>query len=292
VHDENIAGRESIPRTIDEAVLKPISSQRPAGEDLRKEKLWVELRGARPKAADPEADGWEHSLSTRGDWIRYRDLLVNALVTRTKDLELALFLLEANAKVDSFAGIRDGLWVLGNLIRLFARNGLHPQPADGDFELQFGTNHLGHFVLTGLLLPALLAADESRVVTVSSVAHHSGTADVLDANAVGPYRPQRAYANSKLANLMFAFELQRRSDANNWGITSIAAHPGISRTDLLHNAPGKTSMAGLARTYLWFLFQPAAQGALPTPAVVGRPLAAAPGSSIPGIATLRLNFRR
>jgi type VI secretion system ImpA family protein len=138
LHDENIAGRESIPRTIDDAVLKPISSQRSAGEDIRKEKLWVELRAARPKAADPEADGWEHSLSTRADWVRYRDLLVNALLTRTKDLEIALFLLEANARVESFAGIRDGLWVLGNLISLFARDGLHPQPADGDFELQFG----------------------------------------------------------------------------------------------------------------------------------------------------------
>jgi type VI secretion system protein ImpA len=138
LHDENIAGRESIPRTIDDAVLKPISSQRPAGEDIRNEKLWVELRAARPKAADPETDGWEHSRSTRADWVRYRDLLVNALVTRTKDLEIALFLLEANARAESFAGIRDGLWMLGNLITLFARDGLHPQPEDGDFELQFG----------------------------------------------------------------------------------------------------------------------------------------------------------
>jgi hypothetical protein len=63
---------------------------------------------------------------------------------------------------------------------------------------------------------------------------------------------------------MFTFELQRRSDAGGWGITSIAAHPGISRTDLLHNAPGRRSTMGLARSLLWFLFQPAPQGALPT----------------------------
>jgi NAD(P)-dependent dehydrogenase (short-subunit alcohol dehydrogenase family) len=107
-----------------------------------------------------------------------------------------------------------------------------------DFELQFGTNHLGHFVLTGLLLPALLAADESRVVTVSSVAHHGGTADVLDANAVGPYRPQRAYANSKLANLMFAFELQRRASAHGTPLTSTAAHPGFSATGLVADPEG------------------------------------------------------
>ena len=72
------------------------------------------------------------------------------------------------------------------------------------------------------------------------------------------------YSQSKLANLMFAFELQRRSDAAKWGITSVAAHPGIARTDLLHNAPGRFSVMGIARSLLWFLFQPAAQGALPT----------------------------
>jgi NAD(P)-dependent dehydrogenase (short-subunit alcohol dehydrogenase family) len=107
-----------------------------------------------------------------------------------------------------------------------------------DFELQFGTNHLGHFVLTGLLLPALLVADDPRVVTVSSVAHHGGTADVLDGNAVGPYRPQRAYANSKLANLLFAFELQRRASAHCVALTSTAAHPGFSATGLVADPEG------------------------------------------------------
>jgi len=107
-----------------------------------------------------------------------------------------------------------------------------------DFELQFGTNHLGHFVLTGLLLPALLVADDPRVVTVSSVAHHGGTADVLDGNAVGPYRPQRAYANSKLANLLFAFELQRRAWAHGVPLTSTAAHPGFSATGLVADPEG------------------------------------------------------
>jgi NAD(P)-dependent dehydrogenase (short-subunit alcohol dehydrogenase family) len=107
-----------------------------------------------------------------------------------------------------------------------------------DFELQFGTNHLGHFVLTGLLLPALLVADDPRVVTVSSVAHHGGTADVPDGNAVGPYRPQRAYANSKLANLLFAFELQRRASAHGVPLTSTAAHPGFSATGLVADPEG------------------------------------------------------
>ena len=63
---------------------------------------------------------------------------------------------------------------------------------------------------------------------------------------------------------MFALELQRRSEANGWGLSSIAAHPGIARTDLLHNAPGRWSATGLTRSLLWFLFQPASRGALPT----------------------------
>ena len=78
------------------------------------------------------------------------------------------------------------------------------------FELQFGTNHLGHFVLTGLLLDALAAADGGgRVVTVASKAHHGGSGAVVEANAAGPYKAQQAYANSKLANLLFAAQLDR-----------------------------------------------------------------------------------
>lgn len=73
-----------------------------------------------------------------------------------------------------------------------------------------------------------------------------------------------AYSQSKLACLMFGLELQRRSAAGGWGVTSITAHPGIARTDLLHNAPGRGRAAGMAQILFWFLFQPAAQGALPT----------------------------
>ena len=135
--------------------------------------------------------------------------------------------------------------------------------ADG-FELQFGTNYLGHFALTAQLLPLLQQGDAPRVINLSSVAARQGAIDFADLQAERNYQPMPVYAQSKLACLLFALELQRRSTANGWGITSIAAHPGISRTDLLHNAPGRRSMSGLARTWLWFLFQPAAQGALPT----------------------------
>ncbi len=135
--------------------------------------------------------------------------------------------------------------------------------ADG-FELQFGTNYLGHFAMTAQLLPLLRKSDAPRVISLSSVAARQGTIDFADLQAERSYQPMRAYAQSKLACLLFAFELHRRSTTAGWGITSIAAHPGISRTDLLTNAPGERSAQGLARTWLWFLFQPAAQGALPT----------------------------
>lgn len=132
------------------------------------------------------------------------------------------------------------------------------------FELQLGTNHLGHFALTAGLLPLLHWNKAARVVSVSSVAAPRGVIDFDDLNAGKSYVPMAAYAQSKLANLMFAFELQRRSEANGWGVTSMAAHPGISRTDLIHNGAGPNSIPGRLRSLLPFLFQPAARGALPT----------------------------
>lgn len=137
------------------------------------------------------------------------------------------------------------------------------ETSDG-FELQFGTNYLGHFALTAQLMPLLCAGRKARVVTLSSVAARDGAINFEDLQAEQSYHPMRVYSQSKLACLMFAFELQRHSEANRWGVTSIGAHPGISRTDLLHNAPGRRSAASMMRTLLWFLFQPAAQGALPT----------------------------
>jgi NAD(P)-dependent dehydrogenase (short-subunit alcohol dehydrogenase family) len=135
--------------------------------------------------------------------------------------------------------------------------------SDG-FELQFGTNYLGHFALTAHLLPLLRRGRNARVVNVSSIAARDGTINFDNLQSEQGYTPMVAYGQSKLANLMFSFELQRRSDAAAWGLSSIAAHPGISRTDLLPNGAGRTSLRGFMRTLLWFLFQPAAQGALPT----------------------------
>ena len=138
------------------------------------------------------------------------------------------------------------------------------QETSDRFELQLGTNYLGHFALTARLMPLLRKGSAPRVVTLSSVAARQGQIDFNDLQSTKAYNAMRAYGQSKLACLMFAFELQRRSEAGNWGITSIAAHPGISRTELLHNAPGRWSLTGLTRSLLWFLFQPPAQGALPT----------------------------
>ncbi|OYW34751.1 MAG: short chain dehydrogenase, partial [Rhizobiales bacterium 12-66-7] len=130
------------------------------------------------------------------------------------------------------------------------------QTTTDGFELQFGTNYLGHFALSAHLLPLLSRGQDPRVVTLSSIAVRRNAAiNFDDLQAEKAYRPMPVYAQSKLACLIFALELQRRSDEAGWGLTSIAAHPGISRTDLLHNAPGRYSAQGLLRSILWFLFQ-------------------------------------
>src|SRR3954447_6332615 len=106
------------------------------------------------------------------------------------------------------------------------------------FEKQFGTNHLGHFALTCLLLPALIHSGRGRVVTVASIAHHGGTEAVLEGNLDGAYHPQKTYSNSKLANLLFALELHRELTAHSLPVTSTAAHPGVSATGLVGDGEG------------------------------------------------------
>ena len=103
--------------------------------------------------------------------------------------------------------------------------------ADG-FEMQFGTNHLGHFALTGLLLPVLRKAEAPRVVTTSSNGHKVGRMDWDDLQGERRYGKWRAYSQSKLANLLFAYELDRRSGDAGVDLVSAAAHPGYSRTHL------------------------------------------------------------
>jgi NAD(P)-dependent dehydrogenase (short-subunit alcohol dehydrogenase family) len=107
--------------------------------------------------------------------------------------------------------------------------------ADG-FELTFGTNHLGHFALTGRLLPALLAADAARVVTVSAIAARWRSGELVDLNSEAEYRPMGSYAKSKRANVVFTQELERRAAGT--GLTAVVVHPGASRTGLPQHTPG------------------------------------------------------
>lgn len=132
------------------------------------------------------------------------------------------------------------------------------------FELQFGTNYLGHFALTAQLLPLLRKTNDARVITLSSIAAREGKINFDDLQSKNTYKPMVAYGQSKLAELMFALELQRQSIKHGWGITSIGAHPGVSRTNLLITGAGRWSFPGIMRTFFPFLFQPQAQGALPT----------------------------
>jgi NAD(P)-dependent dehydrogenase (short-subunit alcohol dehydrogenase family) len=132
--------------------------------------------------------------------------------------------------------------------------------ADG-FELQLATNHLGHFALTGLLCGRLLAAPAGRVVTVSSVLHRIGRIDFDDLQSTAGYRRWRAYGQSKLANLLFAFELDRRARAAGVALASLAAHPGYARTNLQASTGGP--LAGVLALANPFLAQSAAAGALP-----------------------------
>jgi NAD(P)-dependent dehydrogenase (short-subunit alcohol dehydrogenase family) len=111
----------------------------------------------------------------------------------------------------------------------------HRRTADG-FELQLGTNHLGHFALTGLLLP-LLDEPDARVVTVSSNNHKAGRMQFDDLQGERHYSRWGAYAQSKLANLLFAFELDRRLKTAGWPLISVAAHPGYSATNLQLSGP-------------------------------------------------------
>ncbi|MFI6243048.1 SDR family NAD(P)-dependent oxidoreductase [Micromonospora sp. NPDC050795] len=130
------------------------------------------------------------------------------------------------------------------------------------FEMQFGTNHLGHFALTGLVLDLLLPVPGSRVVTVSSVGHRIRAAIHFDdLQGERAYGRVAAYGQSKLANLMFTYELQRRLAAHGTTV-AVAAHPGVSNTELVRNAP-----AAVRAPITWLapvITQPATAGALPT----------------------------
>jgi NAD(P)-dependent dehydrogenase (short-subunit alcohol dehydrogenase family) len=172
------------------------------------------------------------------------------------------------ASVRQFAdGINDDIDVLVNNAGVMGVP--HTRTVDG-FELQLGTNHLGPFALTGLVLPRL----RDRVVTVSSQAHRQGRLRLDDLHAErGRYDASAAYAASKLANLLFAYELHRRLQAAGSPLRSLAAHPGLARSNLLHQAAPtlRLRITAFAQRHLG---QPTAAGA--------RPLLYAATADLPG----------
>jgi NAD(P)-dependent dehydrogenase (short-subunit alcohol dehydrogenase family) len=140
------------------------------------------------------------------------------------------------------------------------------QTADG-FEMQLGTNHLGHFALTGLLLPRLLGTRGARVVTVSSSMHRVGRIRFEDLHGAHRYRKWGAYGQSKLANLLFTRELAHRAARRGAGLVAAAAHPGYAATNLQFAGPrmeGSTLMERLSGWGNRLIAQDAAGGALPT----------------------------
>ncbi|MQA82796.1 MAG: SDR family NAD(P)-dependent oxidoreductase [Streptosporangiales bacterium] len=136
----------------------------------------------------------------------------------------------------------------------------HGRLANG-FERQFGVNHLGHFALTGLLLPSLLTRPGARVVTVSSDAHERAHLDIDDLQSERNYGRARAYGRSKLANLLFAFELHRRAVATGADLRSVAVHPGATATNIANgNSPLLTAVTWVMARFM----RPATAGAVPS----------------------------
>ena len=140
------------------------------------------------------------------------------------------------------------------------------------FELQFGTNVLGHFALTALLMPALEQAaagssERPRIVTIASIAHKGGRLNFDDLQSTKHYSPRKAYQQSKLANLMFAFELDRRLRATHSRVMSVAAHPGVAKTNLFlvgDYSAFEKSVRELVGHTIGIVLNTDGEGALPT----------------------------
>jgi NAD(P)-dependent dehydrogenase (short-subunit alcohol dehydrogenase family) len=131
------------------------------------------------------------------------------------------------------------------------------------FELQFGTNHLGHFALTGHLLPVVMNTPLSRIVTISSIAARRAKIHFDNLDGSKGYSPMTFYRQSKLANLLFAMELQNRLEVAGSSTISVACHPGISVTNLLSRGTGKET-GRVMKALMGIVAQPASMGALPT----------------------------
>lgn len=152
------------------------------------------------------------------------------------------------------------------------------QVTEDGFEMQWGTNFLGHVALTNALLPALRAAPAPRVVSLSSLAHRGAHIREHDLQSTKHYAPWGAYGQSKLAMLMFALTLERQSAAHGWGIASNAAHPGLATTDLFTSGPGRAGIGNwLMQRALPLFGHDAPSGALPVLYAATAPQAAGGG---------------
>jgi NAD(P)-dependent dehydrogenase (short-subunit alcohol dehydrogenase family) len=179
------------------------------------------------------------------------------------ELDLAS-LTSVRAFAAGFAGRHARLDVLINNAGLMA---LPYQKTVNGFETQLGVNHLGHFALTGLLLGLAARSAPSRVVTVSSLAHQMGAVDFDDLHRERSYQKWTAYGQSKLCNLLFAYELDRRLRARGLPVRSVACHPGYSATNLQYAGPrmvGSTWQERMWGAFNRWIAQDAATGALPT----------------------------
>lgn len=226
--------------------------------------LGLAARGARVVATARSARLGEEALA------RMRAAVPGAAV------ELRLLDLADLGSIERFAArvaaTTDAVDILVNNAGVMAVPG-HLTTAQG-FELQFGTNHLGHFALTGRLLPLLLARPAARVVTVSSLAHRGASIDFEDLDSATAYLPWQAYGRSKLANVLFFKELDRRSRRAGRSLVSAGAHPGLTATNLASAGPRLAALTGerqrptarsaalLAASRL--LGQPQRRGALPS----------------------------
>lgn len=190
------------------------------------------------------------------------------------------------SSLGSVAALGEHLNALGRPIDILINNAGVMTPPERDttsdgFELQFGSNHLGHFALTGHLLPLLRAASGARVVSLSSIAARRGRIHFDDLQFEKSYASMAAYSQSKLAVLMFARELDKRSRAAGWGIVSNAAHPGLTKTNLQISGPShgrdKPTLMGRLYTTSWrfapFLWQEIDEGILPALYAAANPAA-------------------
>lgn len=192
-------------------------------------------------------------------------IAIDAILIENKNAHVELMQLDL-ADLNSVRAFADAFTARFNQLDLLINNAGVMIPPYGKtkdgFELQFGSNHLGHFALTGLLLPFLKASTGSRVVTLSSIAHRGASIDFNNLDGSKGYKAMKFYGQSKLANLLFAKELDNRFKLHGIKTISIACHPGISNTNLFKM--GKSETPGYMKRIMNIFFQPAHMGVLPT----------------------------